>query len=107
MNSITVSREDFEKIRGLARRSGDYWMVFSTNYKEEIWPTTSLGLNPVPDREHVQGCIQVLDQIVQEYLRVRGSGGRFFVSERGVYYKDEPMNETKFLEITITDRDSN
>lgn len=97
MKIISVPKGDFEKLKQLQIERGWKRLAFSTNYKEQIWPATRLGLVPEDEREHMAGVIALLDEIVCEYLKHSETGGRFFIEERGVFYRREAYDSIQFI----------
>ncbi|HVU47574.1 MAG TPA: hypothetical protein VHD85_15695 [Terracidiphilus sp.] len=60
---------------------------FSTNPDGDIWPYIRNGYISDIDRKNVRGYSPLLDQIADIYLTVREEGGRFFIDDKGAFWK--------------------
>jgi hypothetical protein len=65
---------------------------FSTNPDSHIWPYirngyTSAGYTSAIDRKDVRGYSLLFDQIADIYLTVYEEGGRFFIDDKGAFWK--------------------
>ena len=90
MESIDLTLEEFEEFRDLQiRPRADWPAAFSCNYRKEVWPFVSYGLTYEEQRLHLKGEIQLLDEIVERVLAERPSGGRFYISDNGVFWDAE------------------
>jgi hypothetical protein len=97
MKTLRLTSDDFDKLRQLQIKRGWKRLAFSTNYREEIWPSTRFGPVPIEEREELGGVCAMLDQVVAEYLKVRSEGGRFFVQRDGVWYEEEGYLPVQFV----------
>jgi len=97
MKTLRLTSDDFDKLRQLQIKRGWKRLAFSTNYWEEIWPSTRFGPVPIEEREELGGVCAMLDQVVAEYLKVRSEGGRFFVQRDGVWYEEEGYLPVQFV----------
>jgi hypothetical protein len=94
--TIGITRTELDQIRKLPiRRRSDWPAVFSTNCNGEVWLWATYGLTPDDYREQIRGVSEVTDLIADEYLEIRGEGGRFFVDATGAFYKDESGRWTR------------
>ena len=97
MERVRISRADFEEFRSLQRRNRWDWpATFSANRRNEIWAYVTRGYTPFEERQNLRGVSTVLDIVVSKYLIARGDLGRFFIDERGGFYKDELMTVHQF-----------
>ena len=102
MERIAITRDEFDEFRRLQiRYRWDWPAVFSTNYYSEIWPWVTYGYTPGANREPVRGLSPIVDAVADEYLRVRPEGGRFFINERGAFYKDADGVSVQFASFRI------
>jgi hypothetical protein len=44
-------------------------------------------------RENVRGVLPMLDAVADGFLSIRPEGGRFFIDERGAFYKSEHVGD--------------
>jgi len=88
--TIGITRTELDQIRNLPiRRRSDWPAVFSTNCHGEVWLFATYGFTRDEYREQIRGASEVIDAIADQYLEIRGEGGRFFVDATGAFYKDE------------------
>ena len=88
MQWITLSMEEFEEFRDVQiRPRADWPATFSCNYWGAVWPYNAKGYTHESLRGYLQGQIERLDEIVKLVLEVRPSGGRFFISDEGVFIR--------------------
>lgn len=62
--------------------------VFSCSPTGDVWRPTGFGLTPVGERTNLRGRHHRLDVIVRRVLSARPEGGRFEITDRGVFLKD-------------------
>ena len=101
-----IDREEIQRLKELqVRRHREWPAAFSTNNLGQIWLYTHAGKTPLDQREFVDGMlkIQILKQIAETYRYERPDGGRFFVDERGCFYRPKGMPEVQFIEFTFLD----
>ncbi len=102
MKTITVTKEEIEEFQlftGDENWTGAY--AFSTNSKGAIWPKAVFGLTPEDQRQHCQGRSKLLDRVALEYLKVRDTGGRFFLQRDGAWYQAQDCSFVHFLAFTV------
>ena len=88
MEDIFLSQIDFEKFRYVQiQPRWDWPATFSCNRFNQVWPQNAWGHTDEARREYLEREIQLLDQIVEVVLRARPLGGRFFISNKGVFLK--------------------
>ena len=100
MEMIFIDREKFEEFRDVQiRPRADWPATFSCNSWNEVWPFSSYSATPEGDRVPLQGLIPQLDEIVKIVLNFRSSGGRFFISDDGVFVRpwDEHIQIAEFI----------
>ncbi len=97
MDWLELSREEFEEFRDRQiRPRADWPAAFSCNFRKEVWPFVSYGLTYEENRRHLKGEVKLLDEIVETVLAERPSGGRFYISDNGVF-SDAEGNEAVVL----------
>jgi hypothetical protein len=90
MREIDVTPEEFKKLTQLQHQHKWEWpAVFSVNEHGQIWPGVTYGWTHFGDRKPVRGLSKIIDDVADEYLRIRAEGGRFFVDERGAFRADQ------------------
>ena len=96
---IEITRNEFQEFRELQRRHRWDWpAAFSTNRQSEIWAYITNGHTPFELREkNLRNVSPMLDIIANKYLMARPEVGRFFIDERGAFYKDELSLERQFV----------
>jgi hypothetical protein len=98
MLQLRITRQEIGELRRLqAKRRWDRLIPFSVNCHKRTWAFETWGLTPEEIRREVGGLSEKLDVIAEEYLRVRESGGRFFVNRKGAFYKDAERNPIPFV----------
>ena len=105
MMQLAVTREEIRYLKQMqAKRRWDRLIPFSVNSGKATWPFETWGVTPEGIRVEVDGLCKKLDAIREEFLRVRESGGGFFIClrkrEEGAYYKDQEKRMIKFVEIS-------
>ncbi len=103
MDKISITREDYDELWSIQPKRRRDWKFpwFSVNPQGEIWPGKTLGLTPLEVRENIAGRSKLLDRVAKECLKTRETGGRFFVSNLGAFYRDESGKEVEFLEFDL------
>jgi RNase P subunit RPR2 len=105
MQTVCITREDFDKLKQLHEiHLWDWPAVFSTNCHREIWSPPGRGYTHGQDREELRGLSNILDAVADAYISVRPEGGRFFIGERGAFYKTEDLGgpEEPFMQFQIS-----
>ncbi len=101
MRRVTLTGTELQLLHDLQIKYRLDWpATFSINSNSVIWPYVTNGLTPHEIRENVRGVSPALDQIGDFFLGVRENGGRFFVDERGAFYKPD-RHEIQFVEFRI------
>lgn len=101
MRRVTLTESELQQLRDIQIRYRLDWpAAFSINSKCEIWPYVTNGLTPHEIREDVRGVSPVLRHVGDFFLGVRENGGRFFVDDRGAFYKPETQY-IQFVEFKI------
>lgn len=99
---IELTRSELDEIKHLqARYRSDWPAVFSANHHREIWLFRRRGLTPGEEREEVRGLLKWVDYVADTYLAIREVGGRFFIDERGAFYKNGWSQEIQFVTFLI------
>jgi len=102
MQTLIMSRDEFEEFRRLQiKLRWDWPAVFSANSSGEIWPFVCYGHTAGEHREGIRGFSRIVDNVADEYLIIRNDGGRFFINNKGAFYKDIGGKEVQFLVFQI------
>ena len=56
-----------------------------------------VGLTGERATEELCNVSKILDAVADRYLTIRSEGGRFFVDEKGAFYKDRQAGDTEFM----------
>jgi hypothetical protein len=96
MREFDVSEQDLTDLRAFVLRYREWPAIFGCNYSGQIWPWLRWGNHDSADRQYVHGLHPLLDALVAAYLDVRPQGGRVFINEEGVFYKDEAYPDQRF-----------
>jgi len=100
--TLPIERSELEGMKILQVRNHRGWpAVFSTNVLGEIWCCTHFGNTPVNKRLYVQGELRVIDRIGEIYRGERPSGGRFFISDEGVFYSEENCDQVQLIKFEV------
>ena len=103
--SLKITRSEFTEFRNLQhKRRWDWPATFSANRKDEIWPYRTSGLTPLELRKNLRGVSPLLDRIATKYRMARPKLGRFFINDRGAFYKDDAKIEYQFVEFVWEDK---
>jgi len=90
VKTIRITSAEFRQLCELFQKHRLDWpAVFSTNRKGDIWGFQRSGPTPEAEREYLNGCSGLLDQVAGVYSEQRVECGRFFVDHRGVFYKPQ------------------
>ena len=88
---------EFEEFRDVQiRPRADWPATFSCNQYEEVWPFLTYGWHAEEQRLHLAGAIPLLDEIVADLLSARPEGGRFHITDEGVYWADSEEQVSRF-----------
>ena len=86
MRTWRMTTANFEYFRDVQVKPKWGWpATFSCNGKREVWPGTTFGHTPKGEREHLEGVLAVLDEIVEDVVDAQPRGGRFHIDDRGVF----------------------
>ena len=104
MNTVRITQEEFESLKDFVVRIREWPAVFICNQHGRIWPWKRYGLHPERDRIYVEGQHPLLDYLVDIFLAERPLGGRFFLSEEGLFYKEGevPAQEFQVVKFVIS-----
>jgi hypothetical protein len=75
--------------------------AFSTNNSCEIWCYSHFGKTPYNKKIFVHGELAIIDRIAETYRDERPNGGRFFISEKGAFYREGAREGFQFIEFVI------
>ena len=94
---IDVDKAEFQRFKEWAAGNRFGWpAALSTNEWYAIWPPSGWGYTPNDDRRRLHGRFPFVEQIVEQYLRLRPCGGRFFIDEELAYYKPEEEGNPRY-----------
>jgi hypothetical protein len=98
MEIVMITADELAELERLQVKSRRDWpLVFSANCRGDVWPYFTRGRSPEEQREEVRGVTRILDRIVKKYRRIRRPVGRFFIDQRGVFYKVEEKTHIQFI----------
>jgi hypothetical protein len=98
MKELRLTDTEFERLRELQLRlRWDWPAAFSANWKGEIWPFVFCGYTRRQSRQDIRGLSEVVDRLADHFLGIRNEGGRFFIDERGAFYKTQGAQEVQFV----------
>lgn len=101
MLELTITLEEIDTLRRLREKyRWDHLIPFSVNCHRKTWAFGSWGLTPEENRREVGGFSEKLDAITEEYLRIRESGGRFFLNGKEAFYKDQDKKKIRFVKFS-------
>ena len=104
--TVTITNADYLQLTTIVTPVGGKkpkWdSIFSVGSNGEIFPYVRPGKTPEPERHYVRGTLRVLDDIADQAVDVRGETGRFFVNDRGVFFKDRGSQLKQCLRFEIT-----
>ncbi|HEV2490998.1 MAG TPA: hypothetical protein VGT03_14420 [Candidatus Acidoferrales bacterium] len=102
LEPMSLSQDEFEELKKLqVKYRWDWPAVFSSSCNDEIWPFVRYGHTPSEQRLNVRGISPVIDGIADIYLKRKHIGGRFFVNEKGAFYKNHKRVEFQFVRFDI------
>jgi hypothetical protein len=94
----TITANEFAELERLQVKSRRDWpLVFSANCRGDVWAYFTRGYSPEEQREELRGVSRILDRVVKKYRRIRPGLGRFFIDQRGVFYKVEEKTHVQFI----------
>ena len=97
MEPILLSEEELEN---LLENQGEYGFSCTADRRvwsgQRVWPGDSAGLG---GGSNIAGQFPALDLIVEQMLKARPEGGRFYIGDGGVYMAH---NREEIVEIVIT-----
>jgi len=98
MKNLSITKEELEELKRIQIEHHWKWpAAFGTNRTGDIWPCEMGGYTPPEQREHVRGISKIIDAVATEYLNIRSSGGRFFISDTGASYSPQSNEQIPFL----------
>lgn len=88
MKRLPISLKEYKQFLTLQIKDRfDWWAVFSTNEKEEVWPYVCRGLTPISKRKYIETRdYPLLVHISRNFLAREPNGGRFFINDVGAFY---------------------
>jgi hypothetical protein len=94
MKSIRITRAQFEELRSIQIKYRMDWpAAFSTNEHGDLWLFAGRSWTHPHKRVDVRGVFLILDQVADLYTVLREEGGRFFVDDRGVFWKNQSTQQ--------------
>jgi hypothetical protein len=90
MKNIRITAAEFKEFCELRQKHRWDWpAAFSTNPNGDIWGFQTRGYTPPDQRENVRGASPLLDQVADIYAVQREECGRFFIDQRGAFFKND------------------
>jgi len=83
-----IARQEYEDFSRLQKESRPGWhAIFSVDPSERVWPFVCYGRTLEENRDYVQLHDYPLLRHIAQYVHTwtNGEGGRFFISETGVF----------------------
>ena len=77
--------------------------AFTSIPSENIWPHAKYGKTNETHRVYVQKESKYLDEVADINVNIRESGGKFFISDKGCFYRDERNRNVQFVTWIIED----
>jgi hypothetical protein len=94
---IDVNGEELERFKAWAQNNRWGWPAkLSTNDWCETWEPPGWGYTATDDRRLLPGRFAFIDRVVEEYLKQRPGGGRFFLDDEIAYYKPEEEGNPRY-----------
>jgi hypothetical protein len=98
IKEIRITAAEFLEFCDLRQqRRWDWPAVFSANPKGDVWRFVRYGYTAKDERDYVNGCSPLLDRVAGIYNERREECGRFFIDERGAFFKLENGQEIQFI----------
>ena len=95
---IRITAVEFQQFCDLRHKHRWDWpAVFGTNSKGKIWGFQTYGKTPEDKRDYVDGFSPLLDQVAGIFSEQREECGRFFIDERGAFFKRDG-SELQFVQ---------
>jgi hypothetical protein len=91
MRTIKITRQELEQIRNLQVNPRHEPFEFSINESKDLWARARFGYTGPKGQKLVRGSCPKLDEIADEYLRVKSDAGAFFIDQGGVFYKSSQL----------------
>lgn len=100
---MAVTTHELEQLRfAQIRQRNDWPAVFGCNRHRDVWLWVTYGYHRMEDRRPI--VHPLVNQIVDVYLGIRPSGGRFFIDAEGAFYQEEGMPLLRFASFNLTKR---
>lgn len=88
VKKIRITAVEFRQFCDLRQKHRWDWpAVFGTNSKGKIWGFRTYGKTPEEKRDYVDKSLPLLDQVAGILSDQREECGRFFIDERGAFFK--------------------
>jgi hypothetical protein len=88
IDTLEVTEEDIAAFREMRLMDRPEWVLTYTVDFQGTFPQVRWGRTPHRERMYTQGIWEVFDRLACRASRLRQSTGRFFLSEKGVFYKE-------------------
>ena len=95
---VRITASEFQAFCELRQKHRWNWpAAFSTNPNGDIWGFQTYGYTRPDQRENIRGASPLLDQVADIYAVQREECGRFFIDQRGAFFKGEGA-EVQFVQ---------
>ena len=84
-----MTRSELDYFKSCGGRQWKWWrwpVTLSCNGSDAVWPSTTYGHTPYVGRDHLEGHLALLNEIVADILRERPNGGRFHIDDAGAFF---------------------
>lgn len=95
-----MTRGQFEYFKACGRMQWKWWrwlFTLSCNASGAVWPPSGYGVTPIDRREHLDGHLALLEEIVADVLRERSRGGRLHINNTGAVLATDGREVTAFV----------
>jgi hypothetical protein len=98
VKTLPITQAEFQEFCDLQQKHRWDWpAVFSANASGEIWAFRTYGHTPTAEKENLRKCSKLLDWVADVYSVKRDECGRFFIDERGAFFKPNKGEPIQFI----------
>ncbi|HTJ31069.1 MAG TPA: hypothetical protein VL346_11245 [Acidobacteriaceae bacterium] len=80
------------------KHRADWPACFSSNPEGKIWIFVTHGKTPEEKKIYVQERSQILARVADALSKTKDSRGRFFINDKGAFWKDAALKLHQFVE---------
>lgn len=96
VSTLVIGHSDLKAFRAMRIMEGDEWeLTFSIDVVGGAFPQVRWGKTPQEERMYFQGVSEAFETLAKRAWEARRGTGRFFISERGVFYKENTRSATR------------